>query len=46
MSKTVLLIDKSGSVKEIQVKHEDIPTNLYKKAGLKTPDDFIEQFLW
>ena len=44
--RTVLLIDKSGTVKEIQVKQEDIPNNLYKKAGLKTPEDFTEQFVW
>lgn len=44
--RTVLFIDKSGTVKEIQVKQEDIPNNLYKKAGLKLPDDFVEQFVW
>lgn len=44
--RTVLLIDKTGTVKEIQVKQEDIPNNLYKKAGLKSPDDFTEQFVW
>jgi len=45
-SRTILFIDKSGTIKEIQVKQEDIPNNLYKKAGLKTPDDFAEQFVW
>lgn len=45
-SKTALLIDKSGTVKEIQIKHDDIPNNLYKKAGFKTPEDFSEQFVW
>lgn len=45
-TRTVLLIDKTGTVKEIQVKQEDIPNNLYKKAGLKAPDDFAEQFMW
>lgn len=45
-TRTVLLIDKSGTVKEIQIKNDDIPNNLYKKAGLKTTEDFVEQFVW
>lgn len=44
-AKTMVLIDKNGSLKEIQVKLADFP-NLYKKAGFSNADHFIEHYTW
>lgn len=43
--KTVLVIDKSGLLKELKIKANS-QQDLYKKAGLKTADGFQEQFIW
>lgn len=45
MSTTMLLIEKSGTVKEITVKLSEIH-NLYKKAGFSTAENFIEHYVW
>lgn len=44
-STTLLLIDKSGTMKEIQVKMADF-ANLYKKAGFSTAEHFQEHHIW
>jgi hypothetical protein len=36
---TILVVDKTGTIKETSLKNYD-ETELYKKAGLKTPDGF------
>lgn len=36
---TILVVDKSGSIKEVSLKSYD-ESELYKKAGLKSPDGF------
>lgn len=41
--KKVILIDKSGTTKEIGITD---PNTLYKKAGFKTSEGFDEQFVW
>jgi len=43
-TKQVILIDKSSTVKEIQVSAD--LNDLYKKAGFKTTEGFQEQFVW
>jgi hypothetical protein len=44
--KTILLIEKTGLVKELQIK-EDFPSKeFYKKAGLKSLTGFAEQYVW
>ena len=45
--KIVLLVDKTGTVKEIGIKDTPQSLNeLYKKAGFKSADGFQEQFVW
>jgi len=36
---TILVVDKSGAIKEVSLKNYD-ESELYKKAGLKSPDGF------
>jgi len=43
--KTVLVIDKSGLLKEVKIKSNS-QKDLYKKAGLKSAEGFQEQFMW
>lgn len=49
-SQSILLIDKTGTVKELIVKNnsnmDDLVSNLYKKCGFKTDKDFIQQCIW
>ena len=42
---TMVLIDKSGTLKDIVVKVSEFH-NLYKKAGFSTVENFAEQYLW
>ena len=42
---TILVVDKSGTIKEVSLKSYD-ETELYKKAGFKTKDDFICRASW
>jgi len=42
---TILIIEKAGTIKEVSVKSCD-ENELYKKAGLKTKDDFICRANW
>jgi hypothetical protein len=41
----VLVLDKSGSIKEVNIKNYD-ETELYKKAGFKTDTDFSRHTVW
>jgi len=45
MTVTVLVVDKTGSIKEQIVKHFDV-NDLYKKAGLKKAEGFKKQTEW
>jgi len=42
---SILIVDKSGNIKEQNVK-EIVEAELYKKAGFKTADDFKCQATW
>jgi hypothetical protein len=42
---TILVVDKSGIIKEVSLKSYD-ETELYKKAGFKTKDDFTCRASW
>ena len=42
---TILIVDKSGNIKETQLKSY-VETDLYKKAGFKTIEDFKCQSQW
>lgn len=42
---TILCVEKLGSIKEVKVKNV-IEEELYKKAGLKTGQDFQQQTTW
>jgi len=44
-TKQILLIDKTGVVKETTMQIDSLPT-LYRKAGLKSAEGFQEQFVW
>jgi hypothetical protein len=41
----VILIDKAGTVKELQLK-QYVEGDLYKKAGFKSPDQFKQHNTW
>jgi len=45
MSLVILIVDKSGKIKELEVKNYD-ENELYKKAGFKTVDGFELQTEW
>ena len=42
---TILIVDKTGTIKESAVKTYD-EAELYKKAGFKTPEDFKLRSQW
>ena len=42
---SILIVEKSGNIKEVSLKTYD-ETELYKKAGFKTKDDFICRANW
>jgi hypothetical protein len=42
---TILVVEKSGNVQEVELKTYD-ENELYKKAGLKTPDGFKQHAQW
>jgi hypothetical protein len=42
---TILVVEKSGNVQEVELKSYD-ENDLYKKAGLKTPDGFKQHAQW
>jgi hypothetical protein len=42
---TILVVDKSGTIKEVSLKSYD-ESELYKKAGFKTKDDFAYRASW
>jgi hypothetical protein len=42
---TILIVEKSGNVQEVEFKNYD-ESELYKKAGLKTPDGFKQHAQW
>jgi hypothetical protein len=42
---TILIVEKSGNIKEVSIKSYD-ENELYKKAGLKTKDEFICRANW
>lgn len=44
-SVSIVIIEKTGSVKELNVKHFD-ESELYKKAGFKTKDSFVQRHVW
>ena len=44
-SVSVIVIEKGGNIKELKVKSFD-ETELYKKCGFKTPNDFKEHTCW
>lgn len=43
--KSIIVVDKNGSLKSTKIK-EYIETELYKKAGCKTPDGFTKHATW
>jgi len=45
MSVTILIVEKSGVIKESVLKNY-VEADLYKKAGFKTADDFVLQTEW
>jgi hypothetical protein len=44
-SVSIIVIEKSGNVKELKVKNL-VESDIYKKAGFKTPNDFKEHTVW
>jgi hypothetical protein len=44
-SVTILVVEKSGNINEVEFKNYD-ETELYKKAGLKSPDGFKQHARW
>ena len=44
-SVTILVVEKSGNINEVEFKNYD-ETELYKKAGLKSPDGFKQHAQW
>jgi len=44
-SVSIIVIEKSGNVKELKVKNL-VESDIYKKAGFKTPNDFKEHIVW
>ena len=43
---TLLIVEKSGSIKEVVIKGSIIEADLYKKAGFKTAEGFKLQTTW
>lgn len=44
-SVSIIVIEKGGNVKELKVKNL-VESDIYKKAGFKTPNDFKEHTVW
>jgi len=43
---TIIIVEKTGALKEVVMKKENLTSNLYKKAGFKVEDNFMKYANW